>query len=79
MVLLFLALSHVINHGMKEFLSNTKRSFIRNDPSTSENASIHYEPTCNTFFPDFPNEEDKSLRRESDGDTPKAINDENSD
>ena len=65
------------NQLWHETIPPEPEAVIHDGSFSSENALPHHEH--DTLSPELPDEENKSLRRESNGDTPKASNDKDSD
>ena len=65
------------NQSWHETIPSEPEEAVHDSSSPSENASTHHEHDVLT--PKLPDEEEKSLRRESNDDTPKASTDEDSD
>ena len=60
---------------VRNYSPETKK-VIHNGSSPSKNALTHHEH--DKLSPEFPDKKDKSLHQESNGDTKKALNDEDS-
>ena len=65
------------NQSLHETIPSEPEEAIHDGSSPNENASTYHEHDILT--PKLPDEEEKSLRRESNDDTPKALNNEDSD